>query len=58
MNESSDLFGEDKLSEVLKSNSNLQANIIMSKVWDEIMKFRGNAEQNDDMTAVLVRIRL
>ncbi len=56
MNESSDLFGEDKLSEVLKSNSNLQVNIIMSKVWDEIMKFRGNAEQNDDMTMVIVQV--
>ncbi len=56
MNESLDLFGEYKLSEVIKSNSNLQTNFIMSKVWNEIINFRGNAEQNDDMTMVLVKI--
>lgn len=56
MNESSDLFGEDKLSDILKSNSDLQPNVIMNNVWDEIKKFRGNAEQNDDMSMVLVKI--
>ncbi len=56
MNESTDLFGESKLSEVLLKNAELQANTILKNVWDEIIYYRGNAAQNDDMTMVLVKI--
>ncbi len=58
MNEKSELFGEERLSEILKDKAETPSNQIMDNIWDSIKAFRGNAEQNDDMTAVLVRIRL
>jgi len=56
MNESSELFGEDKLSELLKNKAAIHSNKIMEQIWNEVIKFRGQAEQNDDMTMVLVKV--
>lgn len=57
MNESNDLFGEDKLSELLKNKSAKNSNDIMDEIWESITRFRGSAEQNDDMTMVLVKVK-
>lgn len=56
MNESNDLFGEDKLSELLRNKSNKSSNELMDEIWESITRFRGHAEQNDDMTMVLVKV--
>jgi len=56
MNESNDLFGEDKLSELLKNKSNKTSNEVMDEIWESITQFRGHAEQSDDMTMVLVKV--
>jgi serine phosphatase RsbU (regulator of sigma subunit) len=56
MNEVNDLFGEDKLSELLRNKSSKTSNELMNEIWDSITKFRGHAEQSDDMTMVLVKI--
>ena len=57
MNESRDLFGEDKLSELLKDKSNKTSNELMDEIWESITQFRGHAEQSDDMTMVLVKVK-
>lgn len=57
MNESNDLFGEDKLSELLRNKSSRTSNELMDEIWESIIQFRGQAEQNDDMTMVLVKVR-
>ena len=57
MNESYELFGEDRLSEMLKNKSAVTSSNVMNKLWDAIKIFRGSAEQNDDMTAVLVKVK-
>jgi serine phosphatase RsbU (regulator of sigma subunit) len=56
MNEYYDLFGEDKLSEILKGKTNKTSTEIMSEIWGSLNTFRGSAEQNDDMTMVIVKV--
>ena len=57
MNEKDELFGEERLSDVLKNKSKVSANDTMNQLWDSIKIFRGSAEQNDDETVVLVRVK-
>lgn len=56
MNEDNDLFGEEKLCELLRNKQTFRSNEIMDLIWESIKQFRGKAEQNDDMTMVLVRV--
>src|SRR5690606_36481917 len=56
MNEKQDLYGEEKLAIILKNKSKNCSSEIMNEVWNDINKFRGSAEQNDDMTMVIVKI--
>ncbi len=57
MNEKLDLFGEEKLSGLLKGKTKSTASDIMNDIWSEVKIFRGKAEQNDDMTMVIVKIK-
>jgi len=57
MNEKNDLFGEEKLSEILKNKSSRRSSEIMDIVWNEIKTFRGKAPISDDMTMVLVKVK-
>jgi sigma-B regulation protein RsbU (phosphoserine phosphatase) len=56
INEKEEFFGEDKLSELLKDKTNITSTKLMDEIWDSLKQFRGNAEQNDDMTMVLVKV--
>jgi len=56
MNEKDELFGEDKLSELLKGKTKFHSVQLMQNVWDEIQTFRGAAQPNDDMTMVIVKV--
>ena len=57
MNEENELFGEDRLTEILKNKSDASSNGTMNELWNSVKIFRGSAEQNDDMTAVIIRIK-
>ena len=56
MNKYLDLFGEDNLSEILKGKTSKTSAEIMNEIWSSINSFRGDAEQNDDMTMVIVKV--
>jgi serine phosphatase RsbU (regulator of sigma subunit) len=56
MNETMELFGENNLSEILKKNKSKASTQIMDEIWSSLKSFRGNAEQNDDMTMVIVKV--
>ena len=56
MNEKEEMFGEDNLTEILKGKSTNHSADIMNKVWSEVKHFRGNAQPNDDMTMVIVKV--
>ena len=56
MNEKDEMFGEDKLTEILKGKSNNRSTEVMNKVWSEVQLFRGTTPVNDDMTMVIVKV--
>jgi len=56
MNEKDEMFGEDKLTEILKGKSNTRSTEVMNRVWNEVKQFRGSAHPNDDMTMVIVKV--
>lgn len=57
MNENDEMFGEEKLNEIIKGKSNIGSTELMNKVWSEVKNFRGAAQPNDDMTMVIVKVR-
>jgi len=50
-------FGTERLLEVVREARQLPASGIVDAIFDAVRGFRGDAPQNDDMTAVAVRIR-
>ncbi len=56
MNEKDEMFGEEKLTEILKGKANTRSTEVMNKVWSEVKYFRGSALPNDDMTMVIVKV--
>jgi serine phosphatase RsbU (regulator of sigma subunit) len=56
MNEKDEMFGEDKLTEILKGKSGNRSTEVMNKVWSEVKLFRGATQPNDDMTMVIVKV--
>jgi sigma-B regulation protein RsbU (phosphoserine phosphatase) len=56
INEKEEFFGEDKLADLLKGKTNITSTKLMDEIWESLKQFRGKAEQNDDMTMVLVKV--
>ncbi len=56
MNESNELFGEDKLTTILKNKSTHRSTEIMEEILHSLSTFRGTAEVNDDITVLLVKV--
>jgi sigma-B regulation protein RsbU (phosphoserine phosphatase) len=57
MNEQSELFGDDTLNEILKNKTKVRSADIVNEIWSSVNSFRGEAEVNDDMTMVVVKVR-
>ena len=55
MNNNQQQLGEDAIVDVLKENRLLPANKIQQAILASVEKFRGSAEQHDDMTMVVVK---
>lgn len=58
MNENNELFGEERLLKIFNEHYHKKSTSIMNIVEEEINRFRGNAEQHDDITMVIVKTRL
>jgi sigma-B regulation protein RsbU (phosphoserine phosphatase) len=57
MNPAGDFFGEDRLSALLQSNGAAPFNQIRDAILTAISTFVGPAEQQDDMTMLLLRVQ-
>jgi sigma-B regulation protein RsbU (phosphoserine phosphatase) len=57
MNERNELFGDDNLNAILKNKSSARSSEIVNEIWSSIQTFRGEAEVNDDMTMVVVKVK-
>lgn len=56
MNEKNEMFGEEKLKELLVKKSDQRSSQIMNEIWRSLQTFRGSTEVNDDMTMVIVKV--
>jgi len=55
MNEKQELYGEERLIELIKNNHNLSAHDLMNLVLKDVRKFVDNYPQHDDMTMLIVK---
>ena len=55
MNASGDEFGRDNIADVVQSRRGASAREIVDAIFEAVAAFRGDALQNDDITAVVVR---
>ncbi|MCB0712438.1 MAG: SpoIIE family protein phosphatase [Ignavibacteriae bacterium] len=56
MNEGHEEYGEDRLYNVLRDATNASPEEVNNRLLQEITTFRGEAEQNDDVTVVVVEM--
>ncbi len=56
IDEKEEFFGEEKLIELLKDKTSFRSTQLVDTIWESLKQFRGRAEQNDDMTLVLVKV--
>jgi sigma-B regulation protein RsbU (phosphoserine phosphatase) len=57
MNEQNELFGDDNLNAILKNKTDARSTDIVNEIWASVKNFRGEAEVNDDMTMVVVKVK-
>jgi len=56
MNKKKEMYGFDRFLEVIKGNSDLDANTFLEKLIADINSFVGKAEQHDDLTIVVIKV--
>ena len=56
MNVEGDLFGEPRLSEIIEEHGHLDVTELRERVLREVEAFAGAADQNDDLTMILLKI--
>ena len=57
MNPAGDFFGEDRLSALVQSNGTAPFHQMRDEILAAITTFVGEAEQQDDMTMLLLRVQ-
>ncbi|MDJ0838315.1 MAG: SpoIIE family protein phosphatase [Acidobacteriota bacterium] len=57
MNEDREVFGEQRLVDLVSRNGHLAASDLLTSIRHEYQLFVGNEEQFDDMTAVVIKVR-
>jgi len=55
-NESGEMFGHDRLRDIIRQHADASAKTIRDTVIDTLQDFRGNASQEDDITLVVVKL--
>jgi sigma-B regulation protein RsbU (phosphoserine phosphatase) len=54
-NSAGDLFGRDRLRNVIRQNTAHPAKAIVLSILDAVSEFRGDEEQEDDLTVMVVK---
>ena len=54
-NMNKEMFGINNLKKVIYENRNMSAETIKNEILKELFKFRGNYEQVDDITLVVIK---
>jgi sigma-B regulation protein RsbU (phosphoserine phosphatase) len=58
MNPESDLFGDARLSRIVEQHGDLESGELRERILREIEAFVGGADQHDDMTMILMKVRV
>jgi sigma-B regulation protein RsbU (phosphoserine phosphatase) len=56
MNEDGDLFGDNRLGQIIEQHGHLSPNELRERILREIDAFVGGADQHDDMTMILIKV--
>jgi sigma-B regulation protein RsbU (phosphoserine phosphatase) len=56
MNEKGEIYGFERLQEVIKSSQSLSADLLLKGILESVKKFAGEADQHDDLTAIVVSV--
>ena len=57
MNAESDLFGDNRLSDIVEEHGHLESGELRERILREIEAFVGGADQHDDMTMILMKVQ-
>lgn len=57
LNKNEEEFSEKRFEDLLLANRNLNANELSKIIFDEVKKFRGDAEQSDDITLGVIKVK-
>jgi serine phosphatase RsbU (regulator of sigma subunit) len=56
MNADGDCFGDDRLAAVVAEHADLPSDELLARILEQVTEFAGSADQQDDMTMVLIRV--
>lgn len=57
MNNKMEEYGEERLIKLITKNSRLNSSGLLENIFADIKKFRGSAEQSDDITCGIIKVR-
>jgi hypothetical protein len=57
MNTREEIFGEERLCEIIKKSAHLPPRIIQKNIVESVSRFSGKAPQHDDFTMVVVKVK-
>ena len=55
-NEGDEMFGQDRFQKVIRNNASQSAHTIQNAVIDAVETFQGDADQEDDITLVVIKL--
>jgi sigma-B regulation protein RsbU (phosphoserine phosphatase) len=53
-----EMFGKDRLSNIIRKNNHKSVGAIQDAVLEAVSDFRGDTEQEDDITIVVIKVLL
>ena len=56
MNEQEEIFGFERLLEVIQEAQSMSADLLLKEVLDRVNEFAGGAAQHDDLTVIVVSV--
>jgi serine phosphatase RsbU (regulator of sigma subunit) len=56
MNEQEEMFGFDRLLDVIQSSGTMTAEALLKEIDDRVKEFAGNAVQHDDLTVIVLTV--
>jgi sigma-B regulation protein RsbU (phosphoserine phosphatase) len=56
-NESGEIFGKDRLKEIIQTNASLTAKEIIAAIYDALNKYRDTKQPEDDITMVVIKVQ-